>query len=292
VIRFAEIVVGEGTVIGCTRCLTESIEPTYRDVDEIVAEARAVCESWAGTAGPNIRLVGAEPFGHPQLPGVVSGVLAAGSQRLAVDTDAIALQSAGNASGALHAGVRHIRFTLLAGVDGLHDALAGAPGLLDATLEGVRSFRATAEAAGLDVSIVASVPVCRHNVHGLPSAVGVAVECGADRVDVRVTDDDVDLAAAVPWITAACDTGVVNGVWVEVAGVPFCLLPGYDLHLSDAVRPRAGAKQPVCGECALDALCGGAPEGASTDQLALLRPPDFAARLAPLVQRSRATEVR
>jgi hypothetical protein len=290
VIRFAEIVVGDGTVVGCTRCATESGEPAYRAVDEIVAEARAVCAAWEGGAGPNIRLVGAEPFGHPQLPEVVAGVMGGGCQRLAMDTDAVALQSAVNASGALHAGVRHIRFTLLAGTDGLHDALAGAPGLLEATLQGVRSFRATAEAAGLDVSIVASVPVCRHNVHGLPSAVGLAVECGADRVDVRIAAD-VDLAAAAPWITAACDTGVVNGVWAEVAGVPFCLLPGYDLHLSDAVRARSGTKQPVCGECALDAVCGGAPQGASTDQLTLLRPPDFAARLAPLVQRSRATGV-
>jgi hypothetical protein len=119
--------------------------------------------------------------------------------------------------------------------------------------------------------------------------VGAAVSCGADAVEVAIEDGGIDLAAAVPWVTSACDTGVVNGIWVQVAGMPFCLLPGYDLHLADAIRDRAGAKQPVCGECALDDVCGGAPTGASADQLALLAPPPWAADLAAKVRRGRGT---
>jgi hypothetical protein len=290
VIAFADVALGVGTGVRCNRCAAPAVvsEPTFRPAEEVLADASSVCGSWSAGAGPNVRLTGAEPFGHPELPRIVSGVVAAGCRRLAIDTDAVGLRSATNARGALTAGVRNVRCTMLAGTEGVHDALAGVPGMLDATREGMRSYRAAAESEGLDVSVTVLIPVCRHNVQDLPSAVGVAVDCHADRIEVKITDGGLDLPAAIPWITAACDTGVVNGVWVEVEGVPFCLVPGYDLHLADAVGAREGSKQPICGECALDTVCGGAPIGASADQLAVLLPPVFASALAPRVARARA----
>jgi hypothetical protein len=291
VIRFIDIAVGTGQPCGCARCHGEPPDATYRATDAIVEEIASACATWEGRPGPNLRLTGAEPFGHPELPSLVSAAISAGCSRLGVDTDGVALRSAANAGGALMAGVRHVRFRLLGGSPGLHDTLAGAPGVLDLTIEGIRSYRSMAAAEGLPVSVTAIVPVCRHNVHDLPAAAGLAVECGVDTVVLSVEGEGVDLEAAAPWITAACDTGVVNGVWVEVDGMPFCLLPGYDLHLSDAVQAREGSKSPVCRECALDCVCAGAPPGASGDQLAKLAPPAFAAVLAPSVARARAGEV-
>jgi hypothetical protein len=287
VIPFVEVAIGEGSTVACTRCSGAPAEQTFRPAEEVVAEATAACRAWEGGPGPNIRLTGAEPFAHPELPRIVAGVTEAGCRRLGIDTDAVGLRSGANAHGALVAGVRHVRFTVLAGTVGLHDALAGTPGLLDATREGIASYRQAAAEEGLDVGVTALVPICRHNMSELPSAVAVAVECGVDRVEVRLSDVGVDIVSAVPWITAACDTGVINGVWVEVEGVPFCLLPGYDLHVADAVRVQAGSKPPVCRECALDAVCGGAPVDASTDQLATLSPPAFATGLAARVARAR-----
>jgi hypothetical protein len=289
VIRFADVAVGSGGTCACAQCQREDAEREYRPLDEITAEIAAVCAAWEDRPGPNVRLSGAEPFGHPALPAIVAAAAAAGCQRIGVDTDAIALRSPVNAGGALMAGVRHVRFTLLGG-EALHDTLAGVPGMLDATLEGLRSYRSMAETEALPVSVTALVPVCRHNVRDLPAIAGLAVDCGADSLLLRL-ETDVDLGAAVPWVTAACDTGVVNGVWVEVEGLPFCLLPGYDLHVADAIRTRAGAKPPTCRECALDDVCAGAPEGVSAGQQAKLVPPAFAPVLAPAVQRSRAGEV-
>jgi hypothetical protein len=292
-IRFVDVAVGEGARVHCSRCAPSAVvEPVFRPADDILAEAAGVCASWSAGAGPNVRLAGAEPFAHPDLPRIVSGVIGAGCRRLALDTDAAGMRSETNARGALVSGVRHIRCTVLAGTEGLHDALSGVPGLFDATRAGMAAFRAVSEAEGLDVSVTTMVPVCRHNVSDLPAAVAVAVESGADRIEIVLTDGGIDLDSAVRWITAACDTGVVNGVWVEVAGLPICALPGYDLHLADAVRAREGSKSPVCASCALDAVCGGAPSGASVDQLSALAPPVGAATLAAGLRRARAGEVR
>ena len=248
------------------------------------------CALWDGMPGPNIRLIGAEPFGHPELPALVAAATEAHCRRLCLDTDAIALRSPQNAGGSLMAGVRHLRWTILGGTPGVHDALYGEPGALDASVEGIRSFTSIASDEALAISVTAVVPVCRHNARDLPAAAGLAVDAGVDRILLRVEDGGLDLASALPWIVAACDTGVVNGVWVEVEGVPFCLLPGYDLHLADAVRERPGAKPPLCATCALDRVCAGAPAGASADQLALLTPPSFAAKLAASVARARGVD--
>jgi hypothetical protein len=289
-IRFSEVPIGSGPRVRCTRCAADDTPMTFRPAAEVVAEASAACASWSGGAGPNIRLTGAEPFAHPELPAVITGVIGAGCRRLELESDAIGLRSPANARGALLSGVRHVRTTFLAGTEGVHDALAGAPGVFEAAREGIAAFTGVAAVEGIDVSVTVVVPVCRHSAHDLPAAIGAAVEAGADRVEMRIADGGLDLTSALPWIVASCDTGVVNGVWVEVEGVPFCLMPGYDLHLADAVRTREGLKAPVCAECPLDPACAGAPEGASTDQLSALAVPPFAGDLAPRVVHARATE--
>jgi pyruvate-formate lyase-activating enzyme len=290
VIRFADVALGTGGEVRCSRCHGEPQAASYRPADDVAAEVAMVCARWEGRPGPNVAFTGAEPFGHPELPMLVAAAKEARCRRLCLDTDAVALRSQQNAGGSLMAGVRHLRWTLLGGTPGLHDALVGTPGALEASGEGVRSFLSTAAAEEIAVSVTAVVPVCRHNAHDLPAAAGLAVDAGVDRVLLRVGDGGLDLGSALPWIVAACDTGVVNGVWVEVEGVPFCLLSGYDLHSADAVRRRQGAKPPVCASCALDRVCAGAPTGASADQLAMLAPPSFATKLAASVLRAREVD--
>ncbi len=229
-IRFSEIAVGSGGGVRCMRC--HPVRPDEFDpVEEVVARIQNAAATWVGRPGPNVALGGAEPFGHPALPDLVAAAMRSGVQRLRLDTDAGAMRSPNNAAGVLSAGVRHVRFTVLGGTPGLHDALAGTPGGLDATSAGIGMFGDAAAAQGTRVCVTALVPVCRHNVHDVPAAVGSAVAIGADSVVIRVELSAGDLAAAARWVMSACDTGVVNGAWVSVEGMPGALLPGYGLHL-------------------------------------------------------------
>lgn len=288
-IRFAEVALGSGGGVGCTRCADEPAVVAFRPVALIAAEIAEAVGAWPADAGagPNVSLTGSEPFEHPELPAVVAAAGQAGARRIRLETSGAGLQSPGNAAGALSAGVTHVRVTLLGGTPGVHDALTGCPGAFDAAIAGLRTFRACASEAGAHVCVTVRVPACRHNLHDLPAAVAAAVDAGADSVTLAIGDGGADLAPALPWLTAACDTGVVNGSWVEVEGVPFCLLPGYELHVADVLRARSGAKAAACAACAADAVCGGLAPGASADQLALLRPPADADRLAGGVARVR-----
>ena len=286
---FVTVPLGTGSPLRCTRCHGTGTLAGYRPALDVVADVAAAVLGWSDGPGPNVTLGGPEPFAHPELPSLVAGAVQAGVVRLRLETDAAALVSPANASGAVAAGVRHLRFRLLGGSPGVHDALTGEAGALDATLEGVRAFAAAAREQDAAVSITTLVPVCRHNVRDLSATVGAALDAGADAVTLLIDDGGLDVPAAVPWITAACDTGVVNGVWVEVDGLPYCLLPRYDLHLADTVRERPGAKGPACAVCALDAVCAAGPVEASAETLASLAPPADAEALASRVGKSRGT---
>ena len=285
---FECVAIGSGSGVRCTRCHPDTDVPTYRPADEVLSDVRVVTAGWTGGPGPNVTLTGPEPFAHPELPAVVAGAIEAGVSRLRLEVDGGAFQRPGNAEGALGAGVRHVQVTLLGGTEGLHDALAGGPGAFDAATAGMAAFGEAVRVAGVDAIATVLVPVCRHNVKDLPAAVGAAVRAGASSVLLRVEDGGIDLDAAAPWITAACDTGEVNGVWVEVEGVPFCLLPAYDMHLASTIRSNPGAKPAsICSACALDPWCSGGPAGASAETMSSFAPPPDAGRLARAVALSR-----
>lgn len=288
-IAFVEAALGTGGGVRCTRCHGEPDGASFASVAEVEAAiASAVARSReAGGPGPNVALAGPEPFAHPELPAVVAAAMRAGVRRLRLDTSGAGLLSPANAAGVLGAGVRHVEVVLLGGTPGVHDALAGRPGAFDAAVAGMRSFREAADAAGERVSVVVRVPACRHNLRETPAAVAAAVEAGADAVTIALADGGADLAPSLAWLRSACDTGVVNGVWVEVDGVPFCLLPEHSLHVADVVRTRGGDKAPACAACGADAVCGGLAAGACADQLALLAPPADAAAIADGVARAR-----
>jgi hypothetical protein len=287
VIRFASVSLGSGGGVRCSRCHGPAGPARYRSVAEVTADVEAAAAGWIGAPGPNVTLSGPEPFGHPELPALISAAVRASVRRVRLDTGGSALRSPVNAAGGLSAGVRHIAVTLLGGTPGVHDALAGEPGGFDAAVGGARAFRAAAVEADIAVCISVIVPACRHNVHDLPAAVTSAFDATSDTVAIVLEDGGVDLVSALPWITSACDTGVVNGVWVEVEGVPLCLLPGHVLHVADVMRARAGARSLACAGCAPDAACGGLSAGASADLVGLLHPPADADRVWRGVARAR-----
>jgi hypothetical protein len=286
VLHFTEVRLGTGQGTRCERCHGPAEPGVYTSASILTGIiAQAVLE--AQKTGSDVAFTGPEPFDHPELPPLVAMAVSAGVARLRIDTDAAALSNPANAAGSMAAGVRHLRVTLLGGSSGTHDALLGKPCAFEAALMGMRAFVRAGQEAEVAISMTALVPVCRHNVRDLPAVVAAAGEAGAHSVLLRIDDGGVDLGAALPWMNAACDTGVVNGVWVEVEGLPYCMAPDATLHLADTVRQREGAHGPRCGECPLAEVCAGGPVDASADTLASLVPPDGAAKLAARIRIAR-----
>lgn len=243
-LRFAEVSLGSGGLPTCARCETASV-PAPRAAEDVIAEALSAIESWDRALlgpGPNVALVGAEPFAHPSLPEIVFTLVEAGASRLRLRTGAEALIVAENAEGVLRAGVRHLEVVVL-GPHEVHDALTARPDAFESARRGMRAFLDTAGESGIDAVLSGRIRVCRHNLEHAPAAVAVLAEVGALEIVLQVSDTASKTVGAATWIASACDTGVVNGVWVSVECA--AALPGVaDLHFVAATSSAAGASGP------------------------------------------------
>jgi len=233
VIRFVEIPLGLGSACACVRCAAQT-EREFFSAEVIRVAVGDVIDAWSGGPGPNVLFTGPEPFSHPELPGIVASAAAAGIERIGLRTDAGALSVPGNSEGVLAAGVRHLQVVCLAGTAEAHDALASRPGLFDAAESGLASFLAAAQASHAHVAVTGIVPACSHNLPELPTAVAALTRTGALAVEIAASPGIADTPGFADWVSAAIDTGLVNGVWVSVTGIEPSKTPRSQLH---AVTP-------------------------------------------------------
>ncbi|MBN2247221.1 MAG: hypothetical protein JW733_00830 [Coriobacteriia bacterium] len=232
-IDLVPIAVGSGSPAGCTRCAPIP-DAAYLSVSDIAAALAAA----RGTHG--VALVGPEPFSHPELPRVIAACRDAGFKRIALETDGSALAVHGNAPGVLHAGVRHLWVRVLGAHDAAHDERIGRPGRGAAARAGCAAYRAAALEMGRAVVVTAVVPVCRHT---LPELHAIVAECGARGFDaVRLVSTGPLSASAEAMIEAACDTGMVNRIWVSTDG-SLPLPASHRLHgVADGVASGGGQR--------------------------------------------------
>ena len=185
-ISFADVVIGDGETVRCARCVPGA-PVHFRTPDDVLASVRAVAGSWSVGPGPNVVFVGAEPFAHPQLPALVAGAASLGVERIGLRTDGGALSVDGNALGAIHAGVRLIEVVVL-GDQRIHEELMADAGGFATTRLGARAFLDAGRESGAAVALTGRIPVCRHNLAGLPGAVAALAEMGAVSVELSVSE--------------------------------------------------------------------------------------------------------
>lgn len=215
-LEFARIAVGDGGPLTCVRCAA-SARASYHPSADIIAAIEHAAAAWPSTPGPNVCLGGPEPFGHPDLPALVAACARGGAERIALETDAAALSVPANARGVLLSGVRHLFVRLLAADEELGDALCGTPGRTRDAFAGVEAYLAASSAAEITTVVTAIVPVCSHTLTSLPDTVVRAASLGMHAV--RLVSSGPVAASAAVMLAAACDTGMVNGVWVEADAV-------------------------------------------------------------------------
>jgi len=287
VFRFERVKMSAGGR-SCVQCGREPVSTlTPASIEEAIASAYEAAKGDA--LGACIAFAGGEPLADPDLERYVTRARESGFQRIRVETHGgVALQPEA-ARRLVKAGVRSLCLVMLGADEDAHDGLCGEKGSYAA----LGSTAAAFLEAGSDIQIAlsAEVPVCRHTVRSLPAIVTHAAELGASEVALDIGDPTFDLLQAAPWVAAACDTGTVNVVWVQVRGIPFCMLPAHGLHVSDVVEPRIGEKAPACADCALDPWCGGAVAGASPSVTRALRRPDDHEAFAEAISRVRGGDM-
>lgn len=217
-IAFRDISIGTGGELSCSSCF-RAAERAPRPLADIVAEAARIVDEWDEHApGPNIGLVGYEPFAHPELPALIAATHATGIERLRLRTDGGALSQPGNAEGVFGAGVRHLELIVLAGDPATHDRLAGASGLFAATAQGAAAYASVARGSGERAVLTGYVPMCKHNAGDVSAAVAHLASLGASAVQLALAPGIAESHADA--VRAALDTATVNAMagWVTGDG--------------------------------------------------------------------------
>lgn len=269
---------------GCAAC-GDRVMVAFRPTPEVLAEVHGRVDE--NGVLPDLSFGGAEPLAHPELPAILMAAADAGCERMRLETDAAGLGIGDNASGSIAVGVRQLEVEVGGGAPA-HDRFVGRDGALAASRTGIAAWRGAAGAAGARVTVWARVPLCAHTAPELADAVVTAASLGARWVTIDAEASSVDVARAADDLAAACDTATVNGVWASLVGVPYCLVPGRELHVAAAIRPAHElAKAPACAGCALDDVCAGVSLSAPVSALEQLDPPGEAARLAGRILEAR-----
>lgn len=213
-LEFVRIPVGTGRELRCSLC-DPAQAPTYLPAEQVAASIAEAARHSGDPTGPNLCLCGPEPLGHPDLPRLVLSCRQAGARRIALETDGAALSIPSNVAGLLSAGVHHLHVRVLDADEARGDRLGGRPGKTRDALAGAAAFAEAARAAGIATVLTLRVPVCPHNLASLTGVVLQAASMHADAV--RLLSPGALPPSAGTVLAAACDTGMVNGVWVEAA---------------------------------------------------------------------------
>lgn len=227
-ILFHRVEVGEGTPLGCAQCAMPQT-PAYHDPDSVESRLQSIADEPGRPPGPNVVLCGPEPFAHPRLPVLVASAVRSGFERIAIETDGAALSVRENAEGVLHAGVRHLFVRVVATDERAGARVVPRPTAIPAAREGVGAFLDAARTAGATVVVTAVVPVCAHNLASLSAMVADLAAWGVHAVTLYQAGELPSSAGTV--IAAACDTGMVNRLWVEVRR-PLPLPSTHALHVA------------------------------------------------------------
>ncbi len=228
-LRFNQIVIGEGGLPSCGKCAPHA-DAVFRSSDKIIENIHEAAQSLRGPV-LNVSFVGTEAFLHPEMPLLVTSAVEAGASRVGVMTGGQALSHGNNAAGILHAGVRHVDVVCL-GDEATHDELTRSPGSFAAARAGVKAVHAAAGEAGIHIAVMGHVPVCRHNVHAIPGAVMELITMGVIAVHLQPAND-LDVAHNIEWFGAAFQTGIMHGTWVCAEPADINLFERWSLHVGD-----------------------------------------------------------
>lgn len=210
----SRVAVGHGGRAMCALC-ARATDAVYDPMPIVAGRIDEAVHALTGPAG--ILLGGADAFGHPQLPQLIAHAVERGVTRIGVETDGDPLTAGDNAAGIIHAGVRRFEVRILTVDATLGERLYARRDQGMLALRGITECVAAARYAGAAIAVSAVVPVCAHNLDDLAPTVAALAAAGVAGVRLDAAGSPTT-AHTQACLCAACDTGMVDGIWVDVVG--------------------------------------------------------------------------
>jgi len=247
-----------------------------------LAEIREELERAAASGVRGVVFTGGEPTLHPEILQAVAAARGLGFKSIQIQSNGRRFAYPDFCRDLKAAGATEVSPSLHGSTREIHDALTGAPGAWAQVVSGIGNLKR----AGFYV--LTNTVVTAANCRDLPDLARLLVRLGVDQFQlafVHIVGTAAEKARvvvprkseAVPFMREGLRIGREAGVRCYTEAVPFCLLPGFEAHVSESIIPdgpvvdegvrldswqlwrsRDGkAKRPECGRCRYDAVCEG-----------------------------------
>lgn len=263
-LNYARIFVGGQCNNDCTYC-------KQKDSRESLAKEAILSQlSWFKER-ENLEIFGGEPTLRRDLIELIRVVRNGGFKRIKLVTNARVLTDWNAARALIAEGVYFFEVKVWSTVPPIHDGITKVQGSLAHTILGIQNLRRVNRLNNREFKafIALRIPLCRENYQTLEETIRVLLPLEIDRVIVSMVDPDISLEEAAYFVHNACEFGIFNKVWVQTEGMPFCLMGGFEHHISEVFKQvkEGYAKPETCNQCVYNQVCLGVfKENLSTAQ--------------------------
>ncbi len=266
-LNYARIFVGGQCNNDCTYCRQKESR------ESLAKEAILSQLSWF-TERDNLEIFGGEPTLRRDLLELVRAVKNEGFKRIKLVTNARVLTDWKATRALIAEGVYFFEVKVWSAVPPIHDGITKVQGSLAHTILGIQNLRRVNRLNDKDFKpyIALRIPLCRDNFKTVEETIRLFLPLEIDRVIISLADSGISLEEAAQFVHNACEFGVFNKVWVQTEGLPFCLMEGFEHHISEVFNQvkEGYAKPKTCNQCACNQVCLGVfNENLSTAQASL-----------------------
>lgn len=243
------------------QCNNDCIYCKQKDSRESLIQEAILSQLNSFKERDNLEIFGGEPTLRSDLLKLVRAVKKVGYNRIKLVTNARILADWNGASTLVAEGAYFFEVKIWSADSSIHDVITKVQGSLNQTILGIQNLRRVTRLNDRDFKayIALRIPLCRDNYRTVEETIRVLLPLGIDRVIISLIDSRLPFEEAAYFVHQACESGILNKVWVQTEGLPFCLMEGFEHHISEVFNQvnEGYAKPKTCSQCVYNQVCLG-----------------------------------
>jgi len=268
-ISYQNLFIG-GQCNNCKNCrFTE--ERYFKPFEEIQKEIEQ-------TKSENICICGGEPTVHPNLLEIVKALKAHGVKRVKIRTNGRMLSNPRVLKEILLAGAHVLEVKMFSADSELQDRLAksGSAVQIRKALKNIKELKCRGPITKMlpgsfnlyrMPTTILRIPMLETNIASLGKTAEFACRNGVEEILLDFTCYDGDIARIEKAVSEAVRLSIENNTWIVFEGLPLCLAPGLEEHVSEIYsKPEGLRKTKECGGCIFRELCPGIAENSGIER--------------------------
>lgn len=245
--------------LGKSSCNNKCLHCSIREKDSSKTDLSSILSSLKEQTEENIALYGGDPTLRRDLFEIIRSAKRAGYRRIKLLTNGRAFLNLQLVDQTIKAGCNLFEITLWGSNPSLHDYLTQTSGSFRETIRGLENLAGLAD----NRFVCIRIPVCKENYSDIENCVTTALSFNVNRIILSFQDNRLSFQQFLPHINNAINISIFNRIWIQIEGIPFCIMQGLEHHIGEilsglnAIYERTFQHYNCCIQCVYKDLCPG-----------------------------------